>query len=89
LKNFSAIALRITSWRLSSTTTSISTNWESCAPHHLEALVDMMARCATSSSPWGVAGNGFPRRDGFDIVVASEVMAMLRLPKAFPMTRAA
>ncbi len=35
--------------------------------------------CATSSSRWAGTANGYPRQDGFDIVVASEVMAIFCL----------
>jgi formate--tetrahydrofolate ligase len=38
------------------------------------------------SSLGGVA-NGFPREDGFDITVASEVMAIFCLPKISPISR--
>ena len=46
------------------------------------ACIDMNDRaCARSSSSLGGVANGFPREDGFDITVASEVMAIFCLAK--------
>ena len=39
----------------------------------------MTARCVRSRRALGGVANGFPRETGFDITVASEVMAILCL----------
>ncbi len=41
----------------------------------------MIGHCVTSRLPWEAVGNGYPREDGFDIVVASEIMAIFCLAK--------
>ena len=42
------------------------------------------ARCATSSSAWAARWTACPRQTGFDITAASEVMAILALPRRWP-----
>ena len=39
----------------------------------------MNDRALRSTVPLGSVGNGYPRQDGFDIVVASEIMAIFCL----------
>ena len=52
---------------------------------HLEARASTSTtgRCATSSVGLGGLANGFPREDGFDIVVASELMAIFCLTESW------
>ena len=58
---------------------------------HLEARrsTSTTARCARSSSGSAAHANGFPREDGFDIVVASELMAIFCLTESLGRPQAA
>ena len=49
-------------------------------PHHLKRVLDMNDRALRDITvALGGPGNGYPRQDGFDIVVASEIMAIFCL----------